>query len=113
MHAVYLYTYSSPPPQELGAGSLSSRCLRLQPHDKLMVKRLAEQLLWAQALSPAGRCKTFEATADGYGRGESFVTAMLQPADSSDGVLGFIQVILPGPHQGQPHECHQTCTSDV
>ncbi|PSC74792.1 Polyketide synthase [Micractinium conductrix] len=36
-----------------------------------------------QALSPAGRCKTFEASGDGYGRGEGCVVATMQPAGSS------------------------------
>ena len=30
-----------------------------------------------QALSPEGRCKTFDASADGYGRGEGFLAAVL------------------------------------
>ena len=30
-----------------------------------------------QALSPVGRCQTFEASADGYGRGEGFAAMVL------------------------------------
>ena len=30
-----------------------------------------------QALSRVGRCKTFEASGDGYGRGEGFTVALL------------------------------------
>jgi hypothetical protein len=30
-----------------------------------------------QALSPVGRCKTFEASGDGYGRGEAFTVMLL------------------------------------
>lgn len=30
-----------------------------------------------QALSPVGRCKTFDASGDGYGRGEAFTVALL------------------------------------
>lgn len=33
-----------------------------------------------QALSPAGRCKSFEASADGYGRGEGFAALVLRGA---------------------------------
>lgn len=35
-----------------------------------------------QALSPVGRCKTFEASADGYGRGEGFAVMVLAPESS-------------------------------
>ena len=30
-----------------------------------------------QALSPVGRCKTFDAGGDGYGRGEAFAVTVL------------------------------------
>ena len=32
-----------------------------------------------QALSPAGRCRTFDAAGDGYGRGEGCAVTVLQP----------------------------------
>lgn len=38
-----------------------------------------------QALSPVGRCKTFDSTADGYGRGEGFAVAVLSHATAETG----------------------------
>ena len=40
-----------------------------------------------QALSPVGRCKTFDASGDGYGRGEGFTVAL----------LGWVPMSWPGP----------------
>lgn len=43
-----------------------------------------------QALSPVGRCKTFEASGDGYGRGEGCVVAVMQQAAGGDNVLALV-----------------------
>ena len=39
----------------------------------------------AGMMSPEGRCKTLDATADGYVRGEAVVSALLQPLDNPSG----------------------------
>ena len=41
-----------------------------------------------QALSPVGRCKSFDASGDGYGRGEGFVAVVLQPLGRSHDTTG-------------------------
>ena len=46
-----------------------------------------------QALSPVGRCKTFDASADGYGRGEAVALAMLQHADLASGMPGLLGLV--------------------
>ena len=38
---------------------------------------------WEQALSTVGRCRSFDASGDGYGRGEGFAVAVLCPTDSA------------------------------
>ena len=47
-----------------------------------------------QALSPVGRCKSFDATGDGYGRGEGFVAVVMQRhapgAAASAGLCGVV-----------------------
>ncbi len=43
-----------------------------------------------QALSPVGRCKTFEVSSDGYGRGEGCAVALLRPQSADCVPLGVI-----------------------
>ncbi len=43
-----------------------------------------------QALSPVGRCKSFDASADGYGRGEGFAVVMLEPANKKDSQISVL-----------------------
>lgn len=48
-----------------------------------------------QALAPDGRCKTFDAAADGYGRGEGCALVVLKPlasaVENGDAILGIIR----------------------
>ncbi len=45
-----------------------------------------------QALSVVGRCQTFEASADGYGRGEGFTAVVMRQAGTStEGVLAIVR----------------------
>ena len=49
-----------------------------------------------QALSPVGRCQTFEAAADGYGRGEGFASVvMCQAGTLPDWRENAEQMLLP------------------
>ena len=45
-----------------------------------------------QALSADGRCKTFDTSGDGYGRGEGFAVAYLGPGASTSRTLALLQV---------------------
>lgn len=43
-----------------------------------------------QALSPVGRCKTFDVSGDGYGRGEGCAVAVLQHVDDQAAALAYV-----------------------
>ncbi len=49
-----------------------------------------------QALSPVGRCKSFEASADGYGRGEGFNAIIMQAAGLRSGAGGPTLALIQG-----------------
>lgn len=56
-------------------------------------------LLCLQALSPVGRCKTFDASADGYGRGEGFAAIVLTQhsgAGSSSSASAALLAVVQG-----------------
>lgn len=78
-----------------------------------------------QALSPTGRCKSFEATAAGYGRGEGFNALLLRSPGLSNGKGGrplalalasavnqdgrSSSLTAPnGPAQQVGHDCHHS-----
>lgn len=62
--------------------------LPVQPFQILVIR-----LFGLQALSAVGRCQTFEAAADGYGRGEGCTVILLQPASTADNNIAILQVI--------------------
>lgn len=55
-----------------------------------------------QALSPVGRCKTFDASGDGYGRGEAFAVAL----------LGYARCDVHNMMYSKACECCQRCSKD-
>ena len=71
-------------------------------------------MIWdAQALSPVGRCQTFDAMADGYGRGEACAVLVLQSLKGSieaDSTLALIQASFLNDHGSIKH-CSDQPTS--
>ena len=46
----------------------------------MLTPQTSARICLLQALSPVGRCQTFDAAGDGYGRGEAFTVAYLRSA---------------------------------
>jgi acyl transferase domain-containing protein len=64
--------------EDCGAAVVGGANALLHPHTAVKISAL-------QALSPVGRCRTFDAAADGYGRGEGFAVAVLEPHGGGGG----------------------------
>ncbi|GAB4814935.1 hypothetical protein N2152v2_001981 [Parachlorella kessleri] len=71
-----------------------------------------------KALSPVGRCKTFDSTGDGYGRGEGFIVAVLkcrqatEPGQHAKVIVGG-KVLLPGAAMFEAAAAGVVCLSGI
>ena len=55
----------------------------------MLVASTSTHLAQLGALSPNGRSKSFDASADGYGRGEACISAVLRRSGEGTGVQGY------------------------
>lgn len=49
----------------------------------MLTSQTTSRICLLQALSPVGRCKSFDASGDGYGRGEAFSVVVLKPSPTT------------------------------
>ena len=59
----------------------------------IFISQIRMNAIQVQALSAVGRCQTFEAAADGYGRGEGCSVVLLQPSSSAGDDIAILQVL--------------------
>ena len=76
-------------------GPLSSS--RLRPYDCNILLTIhflvLVQVVHVQAFSPVGRCKTFDASADGYGRGEGCAAIVMKPQENGEPASNSLAVL--------------------
>ena len=62
----------------------------------MLTPQTSARICLLQALSPVGRCKTFDASGDGYGRGEAFTIAHMWYASTSAPLCTNSMLLSPG-----------------
>lgn len=56
----------------------------------MLTPQTSARICLLQALSPVGRCKTFDAAGDGYGRGEGFTVAYMRYSCETSCTVAFL-----------------------